>query len=82
MGELPTKYAMAIGGKIHKRWMTPGGPIRIMCEPVEGYVMARRPQAIPFTLTVRELMGASRHPHPHGPFEPILKGKAARGGSE
>lgn len=67
----PVKYAMGLGGKIHKRWMTPLGPIRVMGEPVEGYVMARRPQAVPFVLTVAELFNAARRPHQFGPFEAV-----------
>jgi len=65
-------HTIAPGAPIPKRWKSPGGPIRVMCEPVEGYVMARRPQAAPFVLSVRELLGSSQHPHHFGPFEPII----------
>ncbi|WP_156420734.1 hypothetical protein [Aureimonas sp. AU22] len=71
-------FAISPGAPIPKRWMSPGGPIRVMCEPVEGYVLARRPQAIPFVLSVSELLGSARHPHPHGPFEPVETGTKGR----
>lgn len=49
-------------------WHDHIGPIRVMTpQPVEGYVLARRPGAKPFVLAVRELL--NRDPHPtHGPF--------------
>lgn len=48
-----------------KRWKDERGPIRVMCEPIEGYIMARRPGAAPFILSMRELL--------RGDYEPILK---------
>jgi hypothetical protein len=39
-----------------------------MCEPHEGYFMARRPGAAPFVLHVAQLLNAERHPTV-GPFE-------------
>lgn len=69
MAEVP-KYAMAVGGKIHKRWRDHHGPLRVICEPAEGYVMARRTGGAPFVLSVRELLNETRH-HTHGPFEAV-----------
>lgn len=50
-----------------KRWRDHHGPIRVMTEPVEGYLMARRPGAVPFVLAVTQILNAERHPT-HGPF--------------
>ena len=52
-----------------KRWKDARGTIRVMCEPVEGYVMVRRPGVGPFILSVRELL--------RGGYEPILKKPSA-----
>jgi hypothetical protein len=58
-----------------KRWTDPHGPVRVMCEPADGYVMCRRPHGRPFVLSVRQILNTERH-SVHGPFTPI--GKAAR----
>lgn len=48
-----------------QRWKDKTGPIRLMIiSPVEGYVMARRPGASPFVISVRDLLS--------GWWEPIL----------
>ncbi len=52
------------------RWKDKIGPIRVMTNPVQGYVMVRRPGAAPFVLHVSELCNAKKHPH-HGPFEVV-----------
>lgn len=57
-------YAIGPTETLPKRWRDAIGPLRIMCEPCEGYVMARRPGAAPFVLSVRDLLS--------GDFSPIL----------
>ena len=54
---------------IHKLWQDEVGPIRVMCEPVQGYVMARRPGAKPFVVSVRELHSGEK-------YHPVVKTKA------
>jgi len=76
----PPEYVFAPGTPLPKRWKDRTGPIRVMCEPVEGYVMVRRPGAMPFVLHVSELLNQARHPT-HGPFrlcDPINKRTANR----
>ena len=51
-----------------KRWKDRIGPIRVMCEPVKGYIMVRRPHAVPFVLSVPQILNTEKHPV-HGPFE-------------
>lgn len=60
-----TSYVIDPTEPLPKRWKDERGPIRVMCEPVEGYIMARRPGAAPFILSVRELL--------RGDYEPIIK---------
>lgn len=52
------------------RWKDHTGPIRVMSGPVQGYVMVRRPGAVPFVLSVKQILNAERHPI-HGPFEVV-----------
>jgi len=58
------------------RWRDKTGPIRVMAGPVTGYVMCRRPGAVPFVLHVSDLCNATKHPH-HGPFE-VVRAKTGR----
>lgn len=59
-------YAVNPLQPLPRRWKDKIGPIRLMnVEPIEGYVMARRPGAAPFILSVRDLLNGDR--------EPILK---------
>lgn len=60
-------YIISPLAKFPKRWRDHLGPIRVMCEPVEGYLLARRPGAAPFAISVREMLNAEKHPV-HGPF--------------
>ena len=60
-------YAINPMQPLPKRWKDAGGPLRVMCEPHDGYVMMRRPGAMPFVVSVRELLG--------GKYEPILPAK-------
>lgn len=63
-----TRYVVALGASLPKKWRDARGPIQVMSEPVQGYVMARRPGRIPFVLTLRQLLNAEKHPT-IGPFE-------------
>ncbi len=54
-----------------KRWRSPAGPINVMAGPVKGYLMVRRPGAMPFVIGLWELLNTEKHPL--GPFEPIIK---------
>jgi len=62
------RYVIGATDKFPKRWRDHHGPIRVMTEPIEGYVMVRRPRAVPFVLSVAQLLNAEGHPV-HGPFE-------------
>lgn len=58
-------YAIKPLQPLPKYWFDAIGPIRVMCEPHAGYIMARRhDNSTPFVLSVRELLG--------GKFTPIL----------
>lgn len=64
------QYVLSPAASFPKRWRASDGrSFRVICEPSEGYVMARFPRAVPFVLSVKELLNASRHPHRFGPFE-------------
>lgn len=69
MAEVP-RYALNPLAPFPKRWRDPLGNIRVMAEPVQGYVMVRRPGAYPFVLCVAHLTNAERHPV-HGPFHVV-----------
>lgn len=62
------KYVIDVMSPFPKQWRDHIGPIRVMCEPHEGYVMVRRPGATPFVLSVRNILNSVSHPT-HGPFE-------------
>ena len=68
----PTKYVIDPLSPFPKRWEDHRGPLRVMCEPAEGYVMIRRRGAMPFCLPVATLLNAERDPF-HGPFRLIEK---------
>lgn len=53
-----------------RRWEDKTGPIEVMTNPVKGYIMCRRPHAMPFVLRVSDLCNATKHPH-HGPFKVV-----------
>lgn len=58
-------YAVDPTQPLPKRWKDSIGPIRLlMTAPVEGWLLARRPGAAAFAITVRDLLS--------GNFEPIL----------
>lgn len=57
-------YAIDPMQPLPKRWRDKGGPLRLMCEPHDGYVMMRRPGAMPFVESVRGLLS--------GKYEPVL----------
>lgn len=58
-------YAVDPTQPLPKRWSDDLGPIRVMTpNPVEGYVMIRRPGAMPSVISVSDLLG--------GRYEPIL----------
>lgn len=66
----PAHYFLDPLGPFPARWRDKIGPIRVMAGPVTGYLMCRRPGAVPFVLHVSELCNAKKHPH-HGPFEVV-----------
>lgn len=59
------------------RWFDHIGNVTVMAGPVNGYVMVRRPTAMPFVLTVAQLLNADRHAV-HGPFTMIQGTKRIR----
>ena len=61
-------YALSPLAPFPKRWRDHLGPIRVMGGPIEGYLLVRRPGAMPFAISVRQMLNAERHPT-HGPFE-------------
>jgi hypothetical protein len=64
----PIKYAIDPMSPFPKRWKDKLGNIRVITGPVEGYLMVRRPGAMPFVLHVAQMLNAETHPT-HGPFE-------------
>ena len=60
-------YVVSLLAKFPKRWRDHIGPIRVMSEPIDGYLMVRRPGAAPFVLSVKQMLNAEKH-HSHGPF--------------
>jgi hypothetical protein len=64
------QYALSPAAPFPKRWRASDGrSFRVICEPSEGYVMARFPRAMPFVISVKQILNADRHAHPFGPFE-------------
>jgi hypothetical protein len=61
------KYVVGVGS-FPKRWRDKIGKITVMGEPIKGYVMVRRPGAMPFVLSVAEILNTDEHPTV-GPFE-------------
>lgn len=58
-------YAIDPTQPLPKRWTDKNGPLRVMTtHPVEGYVMVRRPGAMPTVVSVSDLLS--------GRYEPIL----------
>jgi hypothetical protein len=66
----PAHYFLDPMAAFPARWRDKIGPIRVMAGPVTGYVMVRRPGAMPFVLHVSELCNAKKNPV-CGPFEVI-----------
>lgn len=67
-------YAIDPFAPLPKRWEDEHGEIRVMCEPHEGYVMARRKGCIPFVIRVIDLLS--------GEYEPIIARRTTKGGGE
>jgi hypothetical protein len=64
------QYVVSPLAPFPKRWRAGDGrSFRVICEPSEGYVMARFPRAVPFVLSVKEIHNAARCAHRFGPFE-------------
>lgn len=57
-------YAIDPTQPLPKIWKDAIGEIRVMCNPHEGYVMARRKGSAPFVLSVRELLSGKYDPLP------------------
>jgi hypothetical protein len=53
----------------HKLWQDELGQIRVICEPSQGYVMVRRPGAMPFVVSVHYLLSGKQ-------YQPVVKTKA------
>jgi hypothetical protein len=68
------RYVIDPLAPLPKRWTDHLGPIRILAEPAEGWVLARRRGAAPFALRVRTLLNTDRDPV-HGPFTVVEKAK-------
>lgn len=39
----------------NSKWADKWGEVRVMCEPIEGYVLIRRKGVAPFIVTVKQL---------------------------
>jgi hypothetical protein len=72
----PAHYFLDPLAPFPPRWRDKTGPITVMAGPVKGYVMVRRPNAVPFVLHVSDLCNATKHPR-HGPFE-VVRAKTRR----
>jgi len=73
----PAHYFLDPFAPFPPRWRDKHGPITVMAGPVRGYVMVRRPNAVPFVLHVANLCNAVKH-GVHGPFE-MIEPKCRRG---
>ncbi len=61
-----------------QRWTDKDGkPLAVMAGPVKGYLMMRRPGAMPFVLALADLLDWKKGGHPSGPFKAV--GKRSRG---
>jgi hypothetical protein len=61
------KYVVNPMARFPRRWRAADGkPLRVLCDPAEGYVMARFKNAAPFTIRVSEILNADTHRF--GPF--------------
>lgn len=67
MSEDVIRYVIDPLAPFPKRWLDKDGqPITIMSEPTKGWLLARRPGAMPFAIHVRDVLNANRRPHPLG----------------
>lgn len=74
MSDEPTRYVINPLAPFPKRWRDPIGPLRVLAEPAEGWLLVRRPGAMPFVLHVRQILNTERHPV-HGPFTVVEKAR-------
>lgn len=63
-----TLYTIRPGQVFPTRWRDHISPLSVMAGPADGYVMVRRPRAMPFVLPVPVLLNASTD-QTLGPFE-------------
>lgn len=77
----PKKYVVNPLAPFPKRWFDHIGNVTVMIEPVKGYVMCRRPGAVPFVLSVAQVLNAEKHPN-HGPFTLLESARHSPQGSE
>lgn len=75
--EHPILYVLDPLAPFPPSWCDHIGNITVMTNPVKGYVMVRRPGAMPFVLAVGQLLNAEKHPV-HGPFTLIASTKRVR----
>lgn len=67
---MPEHYFIDPLAPFPRRWRDKIGPVEVMTNPIKGYVMCRRPRAVPFVLRVSDLCNATKDQH-HGPFEVV-----------
>lgn len=70
------KYVIDALSPFPAKWICANGDrLRVMTEyPVQGWLMVRKPGAMPFVIRASQLLNADKHPH--GPF--TLAGPASR----
>jgi hypothetical protein len=68
------KYVISPGDGFPLRWEDHIGPLRVIGQASEGYIMVRRPGGAPFVLQVSQLLNARPDPV-HGPFRPCVPTK-------
>lgn len=69
----PKSFVIDATAPFPKRWKCPSGPITVMAGPVKGYLMVRRPGAMPFVIGLWQLLNSEKHPL--GPFELVVKAR-------
>lgn len=76
-GEGMTGFALDPTKPLPKKWMdcttSNCDVIRLLCQPHEGYVMARKKRAAPFVLSVRDLLSGRYQPMGVEPQSPGFK---------
>ena len=63
----PTAYAISPMEPFPRYWHDHVGNLRVLGGPHDGWLLMRRPGAMPFALRVAHVLNARSH-HIHGPF--------------